>query len=87
MLRGTSTNAGLPTARHSTLHFNPHIQKVSNRYYVTEEEPNRVPRVAAELGHLASETWRAEGKAGALKALRGPNSFTVHLVPERRKLN
>lgn len=52
-------------------------KKVSNRYYVTEEEPNRVPRVTAELGHLASETWRAEGKAGALKALRGPSSFTL----------
>lgn len=26
--------------------------KVSNRYYVTEEGPNRVPRVTAELGHL-----------------------------------
>lgn len=35
------------------------------------------------LGHLRSETWRAEWKAGTPAALRDSNLFMARLVPER----
>lgn len=48
-------------------------KKVANRYYVTGQEPNGALGVTDVLGHLSSETWRAEWKAGTLAALGDSN--------------